>query len=388
MWPRRGGNLHRRGFRKSVARPLPPTFGTQTLKYKMSILNTHRTIHALLLAFVMTLLCSQQSLAEAPQITAKVDSGNLLMGKMGVLTLQIVVDRGQQFDIPLLTTQDRNGLVSLVGDSIEVRAAVSRDTIPLGGKRIQVNCKVPMQAFVPGKYLLPAIEVTAGNDTAKSNRVALNVTGPDVKATDSISPDFGVIAPYYEKSYQKTADKVPDFLYYYWWLILLGIAVIAVMVIWFMKRKGKALPWRKPKPELNPYEQAMQRLRVLRERNLCNQGMEKEYYSELTNILRMYLWRRFGINALEMTTQQIRNAVRNSPNAKVGKKYIEDVLAMADFVKFAKFKPLPDDNIKAFEDVATFVNQTRPAEKEAVGADSSDAPANNNYVEPQKKSEP
>lgn len=334
-------------------------------------------------------ICNVTAKAVAPQVTAKVDSGNLLMGKMGVLNLQVVVDRGQQFELPLLATQDRNGLIPFVGDSIELRAAIARDTVPLGGTKIQVNCKIPMQAFMPGKYLLPPLSVVAGSDTTASNRVAINVTGPDVKATDSISPDFGPVEPYYNKRYQKTTDKIPDFLYYWWWAILAALAAIGLLLWWLLKREGKELPWRKPKPEPSPFDQAMERLRVLRARNLCEQGQEKEYYSELTDILRLYLWRRFGINALEMTTQQIRKAVKNSRDAKIGKQYIEEVLGMADFVKFAKFKPLPDDNIKAFEDVIRFVEETKPLpEQEDSGSSaisSSEKKEDKNNVEPNKK---
>ena len=316
------------------------------------------------LALCMVLGAGTQVKALAPELTARLDSGNLLMGNMGMLHLQVVLDRGQSFKFPVFDSPTQDGLIMLLGDTVELRSTFSQDTVSLGGQRIQINCHVPMQAFVPGTYLLPSITVYAGNDTAKSLPLALKVTGPDVTAKDSISPDMGPLQPYYEKGYQETLDKVPNLIYYYWWLIVIIVLALGLLVWWLLKRSGKKMPWNKPKPVIPPYDLAMQRMRKLRSGNLCEQGQEKQYYSELTDIMRQYLLGRFGINALEMTSGQIRKAVADSAGAREGRKYVEDVLNMADVVKFAKFKPLPDENVSAFENVLKFLELTKPVPEE------------------------
>ena len=98
--------------------------------------------------------------------------------------------------------------------------------------------------------------------------------------------------------------------------------------------------------------------------------------------MRQYLLGRFGINALEMTSGQIRKAVADSAGAKEGRKYVEDVLNMADVVKFAKFKPLPDENVSAFENVLKFLELTKPVPEEEQADD-----AGENDVQEKKSDE-
>ena len=100
---------------------------------------------------------------------------------------------------------------------------------------------------------------------------------------------------------------------------------------------------------------------MLKQRQLCEKGQEKTYYTELTEILRQYLEGRFGINAMEMTTPQIKRAVRATVPAEAAPGLMNEVLEMADYVKFAKMRPLPEDNVRAFEQAIKFVENTRPA---------------------------
>ncbi len=88
--------------------------------------------------------------------------------------------------------------------------------------------------------------------------------------------------------------------------------------------------------------------------------MEKEYFTELTDVLRVYLFGRFGINAMEMTSRQILGALKNNKETRDKRDYIRQILNMADFVKFAKVRPLPDDNIASFENALKFVEETKP----------------------------
>ncbi len=104
----------------------------------------------------------------------------------------------------------------------------------------------------------------------------------------------------------------------------------------------------------------MQRLETLRTENLCDKGQEKEYYTRLTDILRSYLDTRFGINAMEMTSSQIVKSLRNNEETRMPEKYMSRVLEIADFVKFAKARPLPEDNAASFRSAPQFVEDTKP----------------------------
>ena len=83
-------------------------------------------------------------------------------------------------------------------------------------------------------------------------------------------------------------------------------------------------------------------------------------FTELTDILRTYLYRRFGINAMEMTSRQILAAISADKETKDKKPLVRQILDMADFVKFAKVRPLPADNIQSYENAVKFVEDTKP----------------------------
>lgn len=299
---------------------------------------------------------SALNLSAAPvTVKAKLDSVNLLMGKLTTLHLEVVQDKDKPGGFPMFSTPPANGYYGVCGDSVELRSSFRRDTLELGSGRVQINYSVPVQAFDSGYYQLPEFVYVSAGDTARSNRVSLKVMPVAVGENDPIADYRGVEEPE-DKS---VFDNVPDWMIDYWWIIiLLAIAIGAFLWAWRRYRKeGRILP---KKPEPTPYETAITSLNRLKNRKLWENGMEKEYFTELTEILRVYLDGRFGINAMEMTSRQIMETLTDNPDVKDKRGYIRQILSIADFVKFAKVRPLPDDNIAAFDNAVKFVEETKP----------------------------
>ena len=162
----------------------------------------------------------------------------------------------------------------------------------------------------------------------------------------------------------KLFDIIPDWVTITWPWILLAIALLALIIFVYLKwlRHGKLplVPVKKPVP---PYVLAIEKLNALQQKKLWQQGAEKEYYTQLTDILRGYLYGRFGINAMEMTTPQILAKISDTDEAKEFASFVNSVLKEADFVKFAKAKPAAPENELAFRNVREFVELTKPIEK-------------------------
>lgn len=291
------------------------------------------------------------------QVKAKLDSATLLMGRIGILHVEVVEDEGTKGHFPILADRNGTGLVGICGDSIELRTAVRRDTTSLGSGRIQINYQIPIQSFDSGAYRIPELLYVAGKDTAATQRLSLKVLPIPVGENEAIS-DYTSVEDPADKS---IFDKVPDWIIDYWfvWLLIIIIAVLAYILYKRYRKEGTIL---KKKPEPTPYERASAALRNLKERKLWEQGMEKEYFTRLTDILRVYLDGRFGINAMEMTTRDIINRLSETTDLKDKREYVRRILDMADFVKFAKVRPLPADNIKAYDDAVKFVEETKPQE--------------------------
>ncbi len=301
------------------------------------------------------------SAAVNPTISAKLDSASMMMGNITFLNMQVVEDLKDSGEFPFLK-EAPEGVYTLLNDTVEIRASFSSDTIKLGSGKRQINFRFPVQIFDPGVYTIPSLHYVVAGDTAASNPVSIKITAPNVTANDSISPNVGPLPPYYDNKWQKFTDMIPDALYYYWWAWILGLLLIAALVmlaIYYRKHKGE-ISLRKPKPQPSPYEVAIAGLRKLREDKVWESGDERHYFTRLTEILREYLRGRFGINAMEMTSSEILDAISGESEAQQRKGYVEQILAMADFVKFAKLRPLPDDNIQAFENALRFVEETKP----------------------------
>lgn len=306
---------------------------------------------------LLALICLLMALPVYPKVTvkAKLDSVNLLMGSMTTLGLEVVQDKGKPGGFPMFRNVDPSvGYVGVCGDSIELRSSIKTDTVELGSGKIQINYQVPLQAFDSGTYRLPQFVYVSESDSARSNALTLNVIPMKVKVDDPIAG----FAPVSEPEGKKFFDFVPDWLADFWWIILIGVIAI-IGFIWAIRRYKKEGIVLKRKPEPTPYEVAIRDLRELKTRKLWEQGLEKEYFTRLTDILRVYLARRFGINAMEMTTREIMDCLYDS-DVKDKRDYVRQILYVADFVKFAKVRPLPADNVAAYDNAVKFVEETKP----------------------------
>ncbi len=293
-------------------------------------------------------------------LSARLDTATMMMGSVNTLRLEVVQDEGVKGEFPLLRNFGERGYVTLLNDTIELRSDIKVDTTKVGSGRIQIDYKVPVQVFDSGYYRLPEFVYVAGRDSVRSSRLLLTVRPVNVKADDPISP----LSDPAEPENPSIFDSLPDWLVYYWWVILLALLLCGGgWWAWRRYRKeGTILPSR---PEPPAYDVALGRLQRLKARKLWESGQEKEFYTILTDILRDYLDGRFGIKAMEMTSSQIMDTLAADRTLRDPRQMMRQILDMADFVKFAMVRPLPEDNVKAFDNAVAFVEATRPVEKPA-----------------------
>ncbi len=304
-----------------------------------------------LIIAIAGLAVSDRAAAAPVSVKASLDSAYILMGKQTVLNLEIVQDRGTQ-----------GAFINNNGDTltreVEVIRAVKPDTTDLGNNREEIKRELVIQSFDSGLYTIPPFVYVAGKDTFTSNALALKVIPVPVDSMATIHDYAGVVKPN-----TRIWDYLPDFIVDYWWIFIIVLLCAAGIFVWMRYIKGKkAIPLVPKKKPVPPYELAMQQLNRLKSEKLCENGHEKEYYTRLTEILRIYLDKRFGINAMEMTSTQIMHHLQSNDDTKTSAPVMKQILEMADFVKFAKVRPLPDDNQKAFNNAVTFVENTKPVE--------------------------
>ena len=298
--------------------------------------------------FVPTLLAAVAmpiavSAAGNVTLNASIDSTAVVQGSKAKLRLEVLKNttEGTIVDAPEIGA-DYFG--------IEI-SDLKIDTVDHGNGRLELAYDYTIQAFDPGTVTLPPFRYAIGNDTAVSEVVTLKVIEVDLDTLTDINPMASVVSVP-----TKWYDIIPD-----WWLwIFIGVAavgIIACCILLFRRKKGLLA---RPVKVTPPYDLAVMRLNDLQAKKLPQSGRDKEYYTELTEILRQYLDGRFGINAMEMTSTQIIDTLRHNKETKPGSDLMKQILEIADFVKFAKVRPLPDDNIKAFNSAVKFVEDSKP----------------------------
>ena len=291
------------------------------------------------------------AIAQSATITTKLDSAYILMGKQTTLHLDVV------------TVKDVNGeLIKYELDKIVPEVEIIKegefDTINIGNGRLQIKQDITIQSFDSGLYTLPPFKYKLNNDTIYSNELVLKVIPVNVDSMTSILGYQDDVFQYDSKWY----DILPDFItdYWYWIIIVLILFVVVLYIIFRLIQRQPIISPIIKKKIIPPYELALQKISQLKEAKLWEKGHEKEYYTQLIDIIREYLVLRFNINAMEMTSSQILYALKSCENAQNSISYMDELLSLTDFVKFAKFSPLPDENIKAMNLAIKFLEETKP----------------------------
>ena len=276
---------------------------------------------------------------------AKLDSATLIMGRTTALHLEITQDKNARGFFP---GEQADTLSAMV----EIAERPAADTTDLGNDRIQINRDLIIQSFDSGLWVIKPIPYVVNGDTAFCNQLTLKVLPVDV----SQMKDIHDIKPVEDVPFN-LLDWLPD----YWWAWLLALLLI-ISTIWaYNKYYKKGInPLKPSRKRLPPYEEAMLNLQNLKAAQLWQQGQEKEYFTGLTDILRVYIDRRFDINAVEMTSSQIIDTLKRNEETKAVNEQLEMILEVADIVKFANARPLADDNEVAYQRAVNFVEATRP----------------------------
>lgn len=301
-----------------------------------------------LLVILFTVLGINTAVAVAPTIKVSLDSAYLLMGKTTPLHVELVNDESASGQ--LLIPKDS------LCDKVEILKILNVDTAAIGSGRREIKLDILLQSFDSGVYRLNPVKYVEGSETIASNQPVLKVLPVAVDSLETIH-DYADVADI-DRSF---IDYLPDFVVDYglWILAVIIVLGLGAYIFYVVKRKKNPFATAPEKP-VPPYEKAVLELNRLRGEKLCEQGREREFYTRLTDILRIYLQGRFGINAMEMTSTQIRHSLQSNETTRLSKRNMEQVLETADFVKFAKVRPLPDDNVKAYNSAMQFVEDTKP----------------------------
>jgi hypothetical protein len=145
------------------------------------------------------------------------------------------------------------------------------------------------------------------------------------------------------------------------WPWVLGI-ILFTFIVFLLKKyvfnKKETIKIKKPKVIIPADITALQQLTKLDEAQVWQAGNVKEYYSEISEIIRRYTENRFNFIALELSTEEIISELKSKVNNEQLAS-ITILLKRADLAKFAKSKPEETENKESMQLAKHFVAQTK-----------------------------
>ncbi len=281
-------------------------------------------------------------------VKAEFEFDSVLIGKQLLYTIRVE----SAPDVVITMPEYRDTISS----EIEILSHVESDTVFSEGKRILTDSYL-VTSFHPGWNTLPPQPVAFNtgiiNDTAYTTALLLTVLAPAVDTTQAIMPIKPPI-----NTPLSLAEILP-------WLglgilVFLAGTLIAALV-WIRRNRVIQEAEFNEKPKEPAHIEALKKLEELKKEELTKKGALKEYYSRLSEIVRIYISRQFEIHAMESTTTEILEAFSVLEAGNDGlMDELEGLLMLADLVKFAKGTATEEENLQHLENAVDFVRKTYP----------------------------
>lgn len=302
--------------------------------------------------FLLTVFLLFSASGNGQEAKATINPEQIAIGQQSSLQLKLSIPAGSTLIWPALgdtLTQD-----------IEIVHFGRPDTLLKNDQELVLLQEHSITAWEEGFYPIPPIAfgIIYRGDTIhfQSEALLLQATGvsldpdappKDIKPVLSWPVTFGEVLPYML-------------------LALLLIIVGFYTYRWLAKRKKHDQKEDiREKPDIPAHIAALSGLENLRSKKLWQKGQLKTYHSELTDILRKYLKKRFAVDATEMTTAEIMDALQDQLNDTEKREWLLHILSLADLVKFAKHQPDAAENEQVMDQAVDLVQKTKQIIKDA-----------------------
>ena len=302
------------------------------MKFNFFTYNLSRSMHLILVCFVSSLsLCAQE-------ISNTVDTTNIRIGEQIIYKINIKTDSLGTIRFP----ESKDFL------PFEVINESKLDTNSLDKKYI-ISKQFALTHFDSGVFYIPAPKIQFLNREVRLDSFRIKINSVVIDTTKQGL--YGI------KPIMKSKTQV-DFLY--WLYVILALSLIAFF-IYYRNQTFSFFKIHKLEVEyFTPYEKAIKELSEIKKLRYDSNIDVKNYYSNLTFVVRNFLNQKIINNALECTTKELiirLNLLKSSKKYNLSNptiKNIENIFSRADLVKFAKYEP----------DYKTALNDLESLEKE------------------------
>lgn len=299
----------------------------------------------ILFLLIASMFLSLESIGQ--EIQTKSDKKQYNIGDVIELTFSVPIQKGQHVD--LIYNKENSDTLELQSTKI--------DTVQNNGKTF-LACKQTYMGFIPGVIALgDSVLVRYSVDT---NETILRLQPAEIEILqyqiDTLKTEIKDIKPLVEEPF--SIKEILPLIY-----LILGIVALIVglyfLVRYLKNRSKEEKPQIVQKKQIPPHIKALKSLEDLRLKRLSEQGLKKQYYSELSEIVWIYLEERFSITACEMTTEEILEQMKRCSEISVSDfENLKKMFDISDLVKFAKYESDDFADKNAWNVSKDFVNNT------------------------------
>ncbi len=304
-----------------------------------------------LVPMVLALLVFVQK-SQSQRASARIEPDTILIGHHSTLYFEVEALKGDFVALPNFTDSTYKAI-----EFFEIGV----DTILKESNGMSLSFTIPFTSWTPGLFEFDPLPfaILRGADTLRifSNKITLLVN--TVKVADD-----GEI--YDIKPIKKMPASLREILTYFIPLVLLLGLIVWLAYRHFFRKKKETSEDIWENQAIPAHIAAISSLEKLRSQKLWQAGKVKQYHSELTFIVRMFIEKRFSVPALEMTTLEICKSLPPHLESIESINVLKPALEVADLVKFAKYQPLPEENEMSLHQAIEFVKaniQTLPEQE-------------------------
>ena len=215
-------------------------------------------------------------------------------------------------------------------------------------KLYNVRGSIVLAPFEEGLYHLPPIPVLRGTDTLLFEGLDM-----EVKTMPVDTATFQIHDIKEQMRYPLTFDEVLPWIAGLW--LLATLVILAVCLVQLRRRREAGVE----KPKDPAYIVALRELDKWRGDKFWAPDKQKSYYSGITDALKNYIEDRFGVDAPEMTTAELFEALKQAEDLPADlREELREIFECADFVKFAKHTASQEENARALPTAVRFVTST------------------------------
>jgi hypothetical protein len=304
---------------------------------------------------------SFKSHAQSIQAEARLDRTSMPIGDQTILHIIAHVPAKSSVIFPDL--HDSLGTKVPIVNSLRPDTVIDKNNP--GQETITHNYTIT--SFDTGVYVIPQYKIRTKTDSAQTGTITFQITSVKVDTTKTF---YDIKRPF------DVRYNLLEWLKDNWPFIVIPLVVILLIVALMSYQKRRPIKQlvavKKAEPILPDDTIALNKLYKLRDKKLWQQEQVKQYHSELSDVMREYLEKRYNIHTFEKTTDEIFAALKYMDIPQESRNKLSRILVLADLVKFAKEKPLPEDNELSLEYAVNFIMQTRqvpqPPENNKEGA--------------------